>query len=272
MSFGQVAILHGVRAQDSAGALPGTMGRGCGRGTPRALYRCVSAWLSPRGTLAAIAVGGAVAAGTGWRGLVLLAVFFVSSSLLTAGGGRRGPAQVAANGGIAAAAAFLSLGSAGWHIGFAGALAAAAADTWSTEIGRRSAAPPRLITPGVPVPPGTSGGVTMQGSLAGALGAGLIAAAAVLLGLAPVAAAPWIAAGGIAGGVADSLLGATLQARYRCAACGAPGEQPMHWCGGTGILVRGMRWITNDTVNLLATAVGAAVAAAPVALRVAGLA
>ncbi|MEK6610090.1 MAG: DUF92 domain-containing protein, partial [Gemmatimonadota bacterium] len=80
------------------------------------------------------------------------------------------------------------------------------------------------------------------------------------------------AAGGIAGGVADSLLGATLQARYRCAACGAPGEQPMHWCGGTGILVRGMRWITNDTVNLLATAVGAAVAAAPVALRVAGLA
>ena len=46
----------------------------------------------------------------------------------------------------------------------------------------------------------------------------------------------------------------------------------MHWCGGTGILVRGMRWITNDTVNLLATAVGAAVAAAPVALRVAGLA
>ncbi|MDO8666048.1 MAG: DUF92 domain-containing protein, partial [Gemmatimonadales bacterium] len=80
----------------------------------------MSAWLSPRGTLAAIAVGAAVAAGTGWRGLLLLAVFFVSSSLLTPGGGRREPAQVAANGGVAAAAALLSLGSADWHIGFAG--------------------------------------------------------------------------------------------------------------------------------------------------------
>ncbi|MBI1722441.1 MAG: DUF92 domain-containing protein [Gemmatimonadetes bacterium] len=227
----------------------------------------MSAWLSPRGTLAALAVGAAVATGTGWRGLAVLGVFFVSSSLLTPGGGRREPIQVAANGGIAAAAALLSLARVEWQLVFAGALAAAAADTWSTEIGGRSDVAPRLITTGAPVPPGTSGGVTLLGSLASVLGAALVATTATVLEIAPLGAAPWIVAGGVAGGLADSVLGATLQARYRCAACGALGERPSHGCGGTGVLEGGMRWITNDTVNLLATAVGAAVASAPVALQ-----
>lgn len=232
----------------------------------------MSAWLSRRGTLAALAVGAAVAAGTGWRGLALLGVFFVSSSLLTPGGGRREPIQVVANGGIAAAAALLALARIEWQLALAGALATAAADTWSTEIGGRSDVAPRLITTFARVPHGTSGGVTLLGSIAGVLGAALVAVTAVLLRVAPAAAGLWIAAGGVAGGLADSVLGATLQARYRCAACGALGEEPSHACGGTGVLERGMRWITNDTVNLFATAVGAVVASAPVALRGAPLA
>ena len=230
------------------------------------------AWLSPRGTFAALVVGAAVAAGAGWRGLALLAVFFVSSSVLTSGGGRREPIQVAANGGVAAAAALLSLAHAGWAPVFAGALAAAAADTWSTEIGGRSTALPRLITTGARVPTGTSGGVSLKGSLGGVAGAALIGAAAVFLRVAPPSAGPWIAAGGIAGGLADSLLGARLQARYRCRACGAASERAAHDCGGTGELVGGKTWITNDTVNFLATAIGAAVASIPVALRSAPLA
>jgi len=227
----------------------------------------VSAWLSPRGTVAAAAVGVAVAAGAGWRGLALLVVFFVSSSLLTPGGGRREPIQVTANGGIAASAALFSLGQAEWLLAYAGALAAAAADTWATEIGGRSRAQPRLITTFVRVPAGTSGGVTFRGSLGGAFGATLIASSAVLLRLAPAHAWPWIAAGGILGCVADSLLGATLQARYRCPSCGETGEQPLHHCGGSAALERGARWITNDTVNLVGTAVGAVVACVPVALN-----
>ncbi len=225
------------------------------------------AWLSPRGTLAALLVGAAVLAGTGWRGLLLLFVFFVSSSLLTPRGGRRAPVQVAANGGVAALAALLCLVHAGFAPAFAGALAAAAADTWSTEIGGRSSPRPRLITTGARVPAGTSGAVTLLGTLGGAGGAALIGAAAAVLGIVPRGAGPWIAVAGVAGGLVDSLLGATVQARYRCAACGAAGERAVHACGGTGLLVGGRTWITNDTVNLLATLAGAAAASVPVALQ-----
>jgi len=222
--------------------------------------------LTLRGTLAALLVGAAVAFGAGWAGLVLLFAFFLSSTWLTPGGGRRRAVQVAANGGVAAACALLSRGAPAWTAAFAGALAAAAADTWSTEIGGRSRSVPRLITSGAAVPPGTSGGVTWMGTAGGAAGAVFVAAAAALLGLVgPLAALP-VAAGGIAGTLADSLLGATLQARWRCPACGTVGEERRHGCPEAGRLASGLAWMTNDTVNLAATLVGAAVALLPVVL------
>jgi len=229
-------------------------------------------WLSPAGAAAAAAVGVAVFTGAGWRGLILLAVFFVASSALTRGGGRRTPVQVLANGGVAAAAALLALRDRGWLLAFAGALAAAAADTWSAEIGARSPSAPRLVTTGRPVPPGTSGGVTWLGTLGGLAGAALVAACAVLLGLATPLAAVWVAAGGVAGGLADSLLGATLQARFRCARCGKVREAAHCPCGGSAPRSSGFPWLTNDAVNGACTLVGAAVGAAPVVLRAAGLA
>ena len=90
-------------------------------------------WLTGRGAVAALAVGVATVWGFGWRGLMLLLAFFISGSLLTEGGGQRTDRQVLANGGIAALAAL-----AGSWIAFAGALAAATADTWASEIGRAS--------------------------------------------------------------------------------------------------------------------------------------
>ncbi|HEX4575234.1 MAG TPA: DUF92 domain-containing protein, partial [Gemmatimonadales bacterium] len=66
-------------------------------------------WLTPAGVGAALVVGGAVTWGLSWRGLVVLAVFFVSGSLFTQLAERRGPRrdarQVLANGGVAALAA-----------------------------------------------------------------------------------------------------------------------------------------------------------------------
>jgi uncharacterized protein (TIGR00297 family) len=205
-------------------------------------------------------VGVAVTAGAGWGGLGLLVAFFLSSTLLTPGGGRRTARQVVANGGVAAAAALLARGDPIWTAAFAGALAAAAADTWSTEIGGRSRSAPRLITTGAPVPAGTSGGVTWLGSLGGAAGAAFIGVLAALLGLMGWRVAPAIAAGGIVGGLGDSLLGATLQARYRCPACGAVLETRRHGCEGTAEHIAGRTWMTNDAVNLAATLIGAAVA------------
>src|SRR5689334_17604374 len=40
-------------------------------------------WLTRNGLIAALAVGGAVIAGTGWRGVVVLFAFFISGSALT---------------------------------------------------------------------------------------------------------------------------------------------------------------------------------------------
>lgn len=201
-------------------------------------------WLTGRGAAAALAVGVATVWGFGWRGFVLLLAFFVSSSLLSEKT-TRNERQVIANGGVAALAAL-----AGSWTAFAGALAAATADTWASEIGRRSRTPPRLITTGQPVPPGTDGGMTLLGTVGGVVGAATVAGLSVLLprAMGPGSAHPgWFwavitVAGGL-GMVLDSLLGATLQGKTR--------------------------WLDNDAVNLLATLAGggAALAIAGVALR-----
>ena len=212
-----------------------------------------------------------VASGTGWAGLVVLVAFFLPSSLLTPGGGRRRPVQVAANGGVAAGAALLARAGPAWVAAFAGALAAAAADTWATEIGGRSRRPPRLITTGRPVPPGTSGGITWLGTAGGTAGAACVAATATLVGLIGGRRAVLVGAAGLAASLADSVLGATLQARYCCASCGTVSEVRRPCCGAQPTLAAGLPWVTNDTVNLLATVVGAAVAALPLGRGVATL-
>ena len=185
-------------------------------------------WLTRRGALAALAVGLATIWGFGWRGLVLLLAFFVSSSLLSAQGGERNERQVIANGGVAALAAL-----AGSWAAFAGALAAATADTWASEIGRHSGTPPRLITNGRPVPAGTDGGITLLGTLGGTAGAGLIAG---LASIGEPRALMAVAVAGVFGMLLDSVLGATAQ--------GA------------------VRWLDNDVVNLAATLGGATLATA----------
>jgi uncharacterized protein (TIGR00297 family) len=199
-------------------------------------------WLSGRGAAAALAVGLTTIWGFGWRGFVLLLAFFVSSSLLSEKTSRN-ERQVIANGGVAALAAL-----AGSWTAFAGALAAATADTWASEIGRHSRTPPRLITTGQPVPAGTDGGMTVLGTAGGVVGAGCVAALSVLLrqAMGPGSAHPrsfWavIAIAGGLGMVLDSLLGATLQGKTR--------------------------WLDNDAVNLLATLAGAAMATAGAALH-----
>ena len=219
-------------------------------------------WLTRGGAAGALAVGAAVTAGLGWRGLILLLAFFVSGSVLTqlAGGegGQRNLRQVIANGGVAAVAALWGQ----WTVA-AGALAAAAADTWATEIGAFSPTPPRLLSTGRRVPKGTSGAISLLGTLGGFAGAGAIAGVARLFeprGIAPRSAA-WIVAAGIIGMLIDSLLGATLQGVYECPQCAARSERRDTVCHEPVRLIRGWRWPDNDVVNLAATLTGAAVGA-----------
>ena len=184
-------------------------------------------WLTRLGVAAALGVGLATGYGLGWRGLLLLFAFFISSSLLSKLT-TRNHRQVFANGGVAALAALV-----GSWVAFAGALAAATADTWASEIGRHARTPPRLITNGRPVPAGTDGGITLLGTAGGIAGALFVAGLSYLFGQRNTLA---VAVAGIAGMVLDSLLGATVQ--------GA------------------VRWFDNDAVNLAATLSGALIAAA----------
>ena len=222
-------------------------------------------WLTPDGLAAALAVGIAVTWGLGWQGLVVLTAFFLSGSLLTQLTERRAPRrtgrQVVANGGVAAVAALLGSWSAA-----AGALAAATADTWATEIGAFSPFPPRLITNARRVTRGTSGGITALGTLGGVMGAVVTAGLASVLeprGVAPGSvyrAAPvWlVTVAGVAGMLADSVLGATVQGKYECPECDARFERGNTVCHEPVRLVRGWRWLDNDGVNLAATLCGAA--------------
>jgi uncharacterized protein (TIGR00297 family) len=127
----------------------------------------------------------------------------------------RNAAQIAANLGVAALASTLTailipqqnLGS----ILAVAALAEAAADTVSSEIGQVFGGSPRLVTTFRKVEAGTDGAITLTGTAAGMLAAAIVAAiAAWAMG------ETWLMAaictvGGIAGLIFDSLLGATLE-------------------------------------------------------------
>ena len=97
---------------------------------------------------------------------------------------------------------------------FAGAVAAAMSDTLSSEIGGLYDRP-RLITTFEVVEPGTDGGVTWQGALAGVVGAALIAGIGLgMFTTIGVAGAALVVAAGVVGMTVDSLLGALIEDRF----------------------------------------------------------
>ncbi len=253
------------------------------RGLLGALVAGAVAWaarragsLTPRGQWAAFLLGSVVAA-AGWTWAILLIAFFVVSSALTRFGAAekaartvsvlpdasaRNAVQVLANGAVYAL--LVVLGAAtdrpALLAAAVGALAAAAADTWATEIGTLWGGTPRRVTGFARVEPGTSGGITAAGTLAGVVAAALLGATATWIlpqGRAAGIAVLWA---GIAGMLADSLIGATLQSRRWCKQCRAWTERRVHTCQYRTQHAGGLRWMTNDTVNLVATAIGAGVA------------
>ncbi len=238
--------------------------------------------LTRSGALGATLVGTSVIGFGGWAWGIILGTFFVSGSALTRyrrrdkavaamepmeDGRRLG--QVLANGGLAAglAVAHFFSPSSIIQVAFLGAVAAANADTWATEWGMLSPEAPRLVTTGQRVARGTSGAISGRGTRAAAVGSLAIALFA-LLSLAwegsPLLTwsllVPAVFLAGFGGALFDSLLGATLQGRYRCATCGRETERRRH-CQGSTLPVAGLLWLDNDGVNFLASAFGASAAA-----------
>ncbi len=203
-------------------------------------------------------------------------------------GATRDLGQVLANGGAATALAVTSgltfaSGAAALNLlsyaAMLGALGAVTADTWATELGVLSRRRPRLITTLRPAPTGTSGAISLAGTAAALGGALLIATIqsalmpldgavtdrGALASLLDTTQSPrlFLAAlgGGFLGALSDSLLGATVQARYINAKSGLPTERAVDASGAPNRLSRGLRWMTNDWVNFLSSLIGAALAA-----------
>jgi uncharacterized membrane protein len=124
-----------------------------------------------------------------------------------------------------------------------------------------SAGKPRLITTGKRVPRGTSGGISLLGSLIALIAALGIATLAWLLGMPNITVIPLITLCGLAGSFVDSALGATVQAIYYCPKCKKETERyPFHFCGTPTTLHRGWHWLDNDWVNFLSATFSALLA------------
>ncbi len=148
----------------------------------------------------------------------------------------RKASQVLANLGVAAACAaafILSHHRTIFLLAMAAALSEAAADTVSSEVGQAFGEKARLITTWRSVPAGTDGGVSLIGTTAGILAAGVVSLVCVLGGSLPRRWLVICTGAAILGMIADSFLGAGLERR---------------------------RLVNNDSVNLLGTLIAAAAA------------
>src|SRR5215211_3447453 len=187
-------------------------------------YRAHS--LAKSGAFAATIVGTVVFGVGGWEWTIVLLIFFITSSGLSRAfkkrkqgldekfskGHERDAGQVFGNGGLATlfvlVHALYPESIVSWT-GFAASLAAVNADTWATELGVLNPTSPRLITNlGKRVEKGTSGGISLFGTLASLLGASIIALPAAWFAN-NWALFPIISLAGLTGSLFDSLLGAT---------------------------------------------------------------
>ncbi|HKW76985.1 MAG TPA: DUF92 domain-containing protein [Terriglobales bacterium] len=143
----------------------------------------------------------------------------------------RSASQIIANLGLAGLLIALAVET--WQVLAIAALAEAACDTCSSEIGMAFPGKTVLLTTWKRVPPGVDGGISFMGTCAGVAGAVVVALCSVLLGLFPYSYALLAFAAGFLGMLVDSLLGAVAERRG---------------------------WLNNDTVNLLGTAAAIGIA------------
>ncbi len=176
-------------------------------------------------------------------------------------GSRRDAWQVTANGGVAGVLAVMYGLSSDptLFVAFTASLAAAAADTWATEIGGGIGGRTVSVTTWRQVAPGTSGGVSLVGMLGGLTGSIVVGVSALPWFSSPAYDLFIVAIAGFAGMLVDSLVGATLQQRYRCGVCRVITERTDH-CGMSTDRYRGIRFIDNDIVNLICSLAAAALA------------
>jgi uncharacterized protein (TIGR00297 family) len=199
------------------------------------------AWLAGGVDWTGAAAGAAISfifAARDIRSFWILLIVFVTTLLATRIGRKRkeslqaaealkgrSASQIMANLGLAGLLIGLAVGS--WQLLAVAALAEAACDTCSSEIGMAFPGTTVLLTTWKRVDPGADGGISVIGTFAGLAGATAVVICSVVIGLVPYAHLLSASAAGFGGMLFDSLLGAVAERRG---------------------------WMNNDTVNLLGTA------------------
>uniref|UniRef100_A0A7S2GNY6 TIGR00297 family protein n=1 Tax=Octactis speculum TaxID=3111310 RepID=A0A7S2GNY6_9STRA len=217
--------------------------------------------LTPSGLLHAWALGIILWSALGWQGWSLCVFYLVMGSVVTkvkieeksklgiaeGRGGSRGPENVwgsAATGALCAAAMlkwpqYRSL----LQVGYVSSIATKLSDTFASEIGKAYGKRCFLITTLKPVPRGTEGAVSLEGTLAGVVGSLIIAIYGAAVGLVSWQSITVTMIAAFVATTAESLIGATAQGKFKI--------------------------LTNEVVNFINTLIGAFVGISLTALKIA---
>lgn len=214
--------------------------------------------LTPAGLINAWGLGVVVWGTLGWRGYGVVMFYFLVGSAVTRIGmaqkeaegiaekrdGARGPENVW---GSAFTATICALGVAaiklGWLdprwealllLGYVASFSTKLADTTASEVGKAYGKSTFLITTLKPVPRGTEGAVSLEGTLAGIVGGITICLVAYSLGLITLTGVIICTIAAFIATNLESVIGATLQSK--------------------------LDWLTNELVNVINTIIGAVVA------------
>ena len=231
--------------------LPGRVALGFAINAAFAAFAWKARSIDVAGGISAIVIGTIITAALGLPGLAVMVAFFVIGSAVTKlgyrvkaargiaqeKGGARGWRNAWANGGVPALLALMAGLTGGdaralFAIAYAAAVATAAADTCSSEIGKAYGRRTFLVTTFRPVPPGTEGAVSLEGTLGGLAGGALVALVGAAGGLYSPGWAVAVAIAGLLGSIAESVIGTVAERRG---------------------------WLDNDLLNALNTAIGAGI-------------
>lgn len=189
----------------------------------------------------------------GWQGYAVVMFYFLVGSGVTKIGmeqkeaagiaekrsGIRGPENVW---GSALIATICALGTlfvdAPWTqlllLGYVASFSTKLSDTTASEVGKAYGKRTFLITTLKPVPPGTEGAISLEGTLAGIIASAMIALVGYLVGLINLTGIIYCIIAAFIATNLESLIGATLQ--------------------------ENLEWMTNEIVNIINTFIGAIVA------------
>lgn len=227
-------VLLGVEGWQGwwAGAWPQQIAAAIGVNILFALAGYATRGVDRSGAVAGFVIGATIWAFLDWRGYLLLLAFFVigtsctkigyrrkaAANLAQEGGGRRSARHAIANAGCGAFCAIVAATAGGpwatvFAAAFAGAFATAAADTAGSEIGQLWGRRTFLVTTLRPVPRGTQGAVSLEGTIASLVAAALIAALGAMTSLFCWYTAGLVAAAGFLGAMLESVIGATIEKR-----------------------------------------------------------